>query len=176
MRRFVAVVIGVVGILAVAFGLLFLLGAAGQVHRYVIAAVGVLLGVGLVTLAVKLFRQSGALTQEHIRAEILALAKQRNGEVSELDLQAALGLRWEHAISVLDRLLREGVCKRATKDGAVYYQFPSLLPRLAVRRCEFCQAELPLEEELDSCPRCGGSIRTDMEQVAFSDDAYSMDE
>lgn len=177
MKRFAAVVIGILGIVFVLLGLLFLVGAAGQTQRYVVAVVGALVGCGLLVFAVRLFKQGGAVTAEHIRAEILTLAKRRNGEISEVDLQAALGARREHAAGVLEALQRQGTCKRDAKEGTFYYTFPALLPRLAVRRCEFCQAELPLEEELASCPRCGGTIRTDMEQVAFSDDdAYSMDD
>lgn len=176
MKRFAAVVVGALGSVLVLLGLLFLVGAAGQAQRYAVALVGALLGSGLIALAIKLFQQGGALTPEHIRAEILALAKRRSGEVSEVDLQATLGLRRERAQRVLEDLLRDGLAKQAARDGTLYYTFPDLLPRLAVRRCEFCQAELPLEQELASCPRCGGTIRMDMEQVALSDDAYGMDE
>lgn len=177
MKRFLAVVLVLLGVLTVLFGLLFLLGAAGQVHRYVVATIGLLAGAGLVAVGGGLYRRAGALRPEHLKAEVLALASRRSGEVSEADLRAGLGGRWRYAQPVLDGMVAEGSCTRSIVDGILMYAFPGLLPRLVVRRCEFCQAELPLERELTSCPVCGGTIRTGVEQVSLSGgDHYDMDE
>jgi Zn finger protein HypA/HybF involved in hydrogenase expression len=52
-----------------------------------------------------------------------------------------------------------------------------MIPRLTIRRCEYCDAEISLEEELARCPNCGGSIKTDVEKLSLSKgDFFSMDE
>ena len=66
------------------------------------------------------------------------------------------------------------LCPRPT--GA-FYLFPDMQPRLTVRKCQYCDAELPIVQELSSCPNCGGNFKTQVERVSLSkDDAYSMDE
>jgi len=47
-----------------------------------------------------------------------------------------------------------------------------LLARLAVRRCQYCGAELPLDEDIASCPNCGGTIETRVEKLSLSGDEY----
>lgn len=177
MKRLFAAALVLVGSAALFFGLLFLVGSAGQLTRLVVAAVG--LGVGAVAIgfAARLFKQARREAPAALEAEILALAKREDGEVSEHELRAQLGTRFALAEPVLRSLQAAGTCRLGRAQGGAYYSFPHLQPRLAVRRCEFCQAELPLDDDLVSCPQCGGTVRTGVQRLSLSDgDAYSMDE
>jgi hypothetical protein len=88
-----------------------------------------------------------------------------------------LGRRFGKAAGVLTEMRTEKLCQLQKRKTEIYYVFPQMQPRLTIRRCEFCSSELPLDEELDSCPNCGGSIKTQVERLSVSkDDSYSMDE
>ncbi len=177
MRRLFSILLEAAGGILVALGLLFVVGAGGQVRRLVIGAVMIVIGAVLAGVGVRIYKQADALLPEQLRAEILELARRRNGEVSETDVAAALGRRAPAALALLSTMVRDGECRRSAIDGTAYYTFPDLQPRLAVRRCQFCKAELPLSAELASCPACGGLIKTEVRRVAASgDDAYGMDE
>lgn len=177
MKRLGAVILVLVGIGLIGLGLLFLIGAGGKPYRYAIGAAGLALGAVAVGFGVRLFKQANQLLPDYIRAEILVLAERHNGEISEPDLMAALGARWPNALEPLSQLLSQAVCRKRVVDGADYYVFEDLQPRLTVRRCEFCDAEIPLDDTLTSCPNCGGTIKTAVEKVSLSkDESYSMDE
>jgi DNA-directed RNA polymerase subunit RPC12/RpoP len=165
------------GALLVALGLLFVVGAGGQARRVVIGVVMLGIGAVLAGVGVRLYRQQDAVLPEQLRAEIFELARRRNGEVSEPDLEAALGRRAEAARDVLQSLVRDGEARRSAIEGTVYYTFPDLQPRLGVKRCDSCGAEYALSDERASCPSCGGRITTEVRRVAASsDETYSMDE
>ena len=177
MKRIFAVLLTVVGISLVLLGLLFMLGAAGRIYRYVVAVVCLALGGALAGLGVRFFKQAEAASPEQLRAELLKLARRRNGEISEADVAAALGRRAPAAETELAAMVEQGLCRRRHAEGAVYYLFEELQPRLVVRRCEFCKAELPLESEITECPNCGGTIKTQVESRSLSGgDHYSMDD
>lgn len=175
MTRVGAVASILVGICLLGLGLLFLVGAGGQSNRVVVAAVSLVLGSGLVGLGVWIFLRARSLSPGNMEAELLALAKKEDGEVSLSEIAALLGPRFDRATPLLARLSDLGVCQRQDKDGQPYYVFPHLQPRLMVIRCEFCKAELPLSESVEQCPRCGGSVASKVERRAASDDTYSMD-
>jgi hypothetical protein len=177
MKQIAAVLLVIAGVGGIALGLLFAIGADGQLHRYAIAAGALALGAVCIGLGVRWVRQAERRRPESIRAEILGLARRRSGELSETDLMAALGSRWPLALALLEQLLAQGVCVKRVVGDADYYVFEDLLPRLAVRRCEFCGSGLPLDEALASCPNCGGSVQLGVQRVSLSKgDAYHMDE
>ena len=168
----------VFGVGLASLGLLFLLGAAGRGSRYAIAVLGLALGGMVAGLGVRLFKQGEASSPEQLRAEIWALAAKRSGEISEADVEAALGRRAAGAGAVLAALEGDGRCRRGrSRDGAEYFIFPELQPRLMVKRCQFCKEELPLQQSLTQCPNCGGTFKTDLESRSLSgEDIYNMDE
>lgn len=177
MKRLAAVLLCVLGIGLVLLGLLFLLGAGGRGYRYVIAVVCLAMGGGLAGLGVRLFKQADAASPEQLRAEILELARRKSGEISEDEVLASLGRRAAGAPAVLAAMVTEGLCERRTVRGAAYYLFPELQPRLLVRRCEYCNAELPLAGEVAECPNCGGTVKTQVESRSLAGgEVYSMDE
>ena len=177
MKRLGQVLLVVFGVAAILFGLLFVLGSAGKIHRFVVAGVSMALGAVMAGFGIRAYKRAGMTLPGYIRAEILDLANRHNGEISEADIQAKLGQRFEHAEEVLKTLRLENICKLQKEKGEIYYVFTDMLPRLTVRRCEFCGAELPLDEELSACPNCGGAIATAVEQLSVGkDEFYSMDE
>ena len=170
-----SVVSVLLGVGLMLLGLLFLVGAAGRGSRYLVAVVGLALGGGLCCLGVWLFSKVKATSPDQLEADVLVLAKREDGEISLAEIAAQLGPRFELGTRQLSRMVDLGLCKRQDRQGQPYYVFPHLQPRLMVLRCEFCKAELPLNEAVDACPRCGGSVASKVEQRAASDD-YSMDE
>ena len=167
----------VFGVLLILLGLLFIMGSAGRAYRFVIAAVSLTLGAVMAGLGIRFFKQADLVLPEQLRAEIMQLARERNGEVSEADIRAQLGRRFPHADKVLADMRLENLCQLQKRAGEIYYVFPDIQPRLTIRRCQYCDAELPLDQQLDSCPNCGGSIETDVEQLSLSKkEFYSMDE
>jgi hypothetical protein len=173
----VAVVLVGAGALLMALGLLFLVGAAGQARRLAVAAIALGVGGASAGLGLRSWRALERFRPEVLRGEILAEARRRSGAVSEADLIAVLGPRWEAARPVLGALAAEGACQSRTESGRRLYVFPDMEPRLAVRRCEYCGGELPLEGEVTSCPSCGGTLKLGVERVALRDGgAYRMDE
>lgn len=177
MKRFLSVLAVVLGIALLLLGLLFLVGAGGQLHRYAIGAVALALGAVLIGVGVRLFRQAEAASPAQLRSEILELARREDGEISEGEVLAALGQRAAGAAPVLEAMIREGLCQRRTVEGAAYFRFPQLQPRLMVLRCEYCNAELPLGEPVTECPNCGGTVKTQVESRSVSSGGlYSMDD
>jgi hypothetical protein len=178
MKRLGGILLVVLGVGLVLLGLLFLMAAGGRSYRYLIAVVSLALGGALAGLGVRLFKRADAASPQQLRAEILALAEKHNGEISEADVEAALGRRARGAGAVLAALEGEQACERHFRDGRHYFVFQGLQPRLTVRRCEFCNTELPLQQELTECPNCGGTIKTQVERrsVSGGEELYSMDE
>lgn len=176
MKRLGAVVLVLLGTGLMLLGLLFLMGAAGRGHRYAVAAAGLCGGAVLVGAGVRLFKSAEAASPEQLRAEILALARRRSGELAWSDVEAALGRRARTARRALAALEEEGLCRWQDKAGASSWVFKDLQPRLLVVRCQYCQAELPLETEARQCPNCGGTLETRVERRSLSDGEYRMDE
>lgn len=177
MKRLSGIVMTAVGVVLMLFGLLFLVGAGGQARRVGIGVAGLALGGLAAGFGVRRVKQADAESPEQLRAEIMALAAERSGEVSEHDIRAALGRRFPLAHPVLDDLLTTGTCGRRMEDGALYYLFEQLQPRLVHLVCEYCGAELPISEETAKCPTCGGTIKTQVARHALTgNDYFSMDE
>lgn len=156
-------------------GLLFVV-AGGQVHRYFVGAVGLAAGAVLLGLGIRLFKQAEASSPDQVLAELLDLARRRNGELSEDEVFATLGSRAEVGRAVLARLVSARRCEARAADGGTFYVFKSLQPRLFVTRCEYCAAEVSIASEARKCPRCGGSLKTQVEARSVSGAEYRMDE
>lgn len=177
-KRLAAILLALVGVGLVLFGLLFLVGAAGRLSRYLVAAASMGFGALAAGFGVRVARSLDALTPARLEAAILGLARHEDGELSEAELKAGLQEKWEPARRVLDEMVLSGDCTRTMTDGTLFYVFRDLLARLTVRRCEYCGTELPLARVVPNCPNCGGTVSTRVERVSASqtDDAYSMDE
>lgn len=177
MNRIASLVLVVLGIALIAFGLFFLVGSAGRAYRIGISVLSLALGGVCVGLGIRWFKAENRKLPAFIRAEVLELVRRRSGEISQPDLMALLAKRWTLALEPLQGLMAEGLCEKRVVDGVDYYVFAAMQPRISLRRCEFCDAELPLDASVSSCPNCGGTIKTGVEAVSLSkDEAYSMDE
>jgi len=176
MRTAAGCLLGLLGVTLAALGLLFLLGADGEVRRYVIAAIGLGLGAVAGGFGVALFRSAARFSPSGIRRELLALASTHDGELTMTDVEAAMGDRIAAAQQVLSGMAMGGECERRERDGAVAFVFPSLQPRVLLRRCEHCGYEAPLGSEEEGCPRCGASLDVRREAKAVEDGLYRMDE
>lgn len=163
------------GVLACAFGLLFLVGAGGVASRYVVAAVGLALGAAAIGTGVVLGRRADRWSPERVRAELLELAKRRMGELSAVDIDALLGERRQVGRTVLDELVRAGLARTTNRDGATWFLFEGLLARMTIRTCPYCRHEASLNVDVQVCPRCGGDLRTETKPAAVSDGLYKMD-
>ena len=177
-RRLAGVGLVGLGVLLMALGLLFLVGAGGQAQRYAIGAVALALGAVAAGFGLRFVRQAEAARPERLREQILALAKERAGELSADDLTAALGPLARLGEEELQRMARDGnVVDERRDDGRRFYVFADLQPRLTLRRCAFCRKEIALEAETTTCPHCGGAVERHVERVSLTDDdAYHMDD
>ncbi len=176
MKRLGAVLLVAAGVGMVVLGLLFLMAAGARPHRYAVAVGLLTLGGALAGVGVRFFKQAEAASPDQLRAELLALARQRGGELGEAELAAAFGARAAGAAAVLATLEQERACRRTLASSRPRWVFDELLPRLMVSRCEYCKAELPLNHELEKCPHCGGTLKTGLERRALDDGSYRMDD
>jgi len=165
------------GVLAIGFGLLFLVGAGGRGGRYAVAATGLSLGALAVAAGIALGRAAAREAPARIEGEILALARRRSGEVSAADVGAALGARAALGDDALRRLVARGSAREERRADGTYYLFEGLLARLVVRRCAYCDFEGPLSDDVGECPKCGGDMKTSrVAETVSAGELYSMDE
>jgi predicted RNA-binding Zn-ribbon protein involved in translation (DUF1610 family) len=178
MKRLLGVLLVAAGVGLVVVGLLFLMAARGSGQRYAVAVVCLAVGGALAGSGVRLFKQAQAASPEQLRAELLALAAKGGGEISQAEIEGALGSRAAAAGAVLAALEAEGRCQRHAREGTSYFVFKELQPRLVVVRCEYCKAELSISEQATntSCPHCGGTLKTQVESRSLSGGEYRMDE
>jgi len=176
MKRLLSIGLVLAGLGLSLFGLLFVVGAGGQGQRYLIGAVALGGGALLAGFGVRWSRAADADSPEQVLAGILAAARRRNGEVTELEVGASLGARAALVPPIVERLVAEGLCERRTKDGANYLVFRDLQPRLFLRKCAFCGAELSIASEAVKCPKCGGAVGTAVARKSVSGETYNMDE
>lgn len=163
------------GIVLIALGLLFLVGAGGQVRRMAIGLAGLGLGAVATGWGIRMIREADRWSPEQVRSEVMNLARLKNGEVSSGDVEAVLGRRKGVGIEVLERLSAEGVAEPGVRQGDRYFVFPHLQPRLTVRFCQYCDAEYPITEERENCPNCGGVLETRVARRSFSEgEVFSM--
>ncbi len=171
-----AVLLAAVGVVLIAFGLLFLVGAGGQMRRVAIGFIGLAGGALAIGFGIRNFKQADLWSPEQLRAEILDLAQRRNGELAMSDIEAELGRRVRVVGPVLERMGLEGVTREEHKDGERYFIFPHLQPRLMVRFCRYCEAEFPISEERDDCLNCGGALETRVATRSISEgQVFSME-
>lgn len=177
MKRILSVLFVVAGGVLFLFGLLFLVGASGHGSRYLVGAVGLAAGAVLLGFGIRWFRAADADSPEQVLTELLEAARKRNGELSELEIGAALGRRAALAAPLLEKLVAQRLCERKAAGAGVSYVFKDLQPRLFVRKCQFCGTETSIASQADKCPRCGGVFAASAERKDVGDGgAYRMDE
>jgi len=177
MRRIVAAGIVAAGIFLILFGLLFLVGSAGKGRRLAVAVVSLAFGGAAAGLGARAWKRADELLPERLEALVLDLAKREDGEISQEEIEAALGWRAPFVRPVLDRLILDGTCRRTPHSGTFLYVFPELQPRLFLLVCEYCKAEYPLSSGIETCPKCGGPVsRRVLARSLGGETAFSMDD
>ncbi|MEN8163512.1 MAG: hypothetical protein ABFS37_05240 [Acidobacteriota bacterium] len=170
-----AVSLAVVGVIVIAFGLLFLVGAGGQMRRVAVGFIGLAGGALATGFGIRNYKRADLWSPEQLRADILDSARRKNGELAMSDIEARLGRRVRVAGPVLEQMGLEGVAELGHQGGEQYYVFPHLQPRLMVRFCRYCDAEFPISEERDDCPNCGGVLETQVARRSISEgEVFSM--
>jgi len=173
MKIFAGIAAILLGVFLFLVGLLFLLGADGQLHRFVVAGLGVLLGAAASMAGALLLFRAVLASPDRVRPALLALAKTHDGELTLAEIQANLQGRAEVAEEILGEMLVSGACERRGDT----FLFPSLQPRVVLRRCDHCEHEAPLASDDERCPSCGASMSVRRESKADADDGlYRMDE
>jgi len=165
------------GIALIALGLLFLIGAGGQMRRVAVGGIGLAIGAIATGVGLRNYKQADLWSPEQVRADIMESARRKNGELAFSDIEARLGRRIRVARPVLEQMQAEGLSRRTGASGSDYFVFPHLQPRLTVRFCKYCDAEFPITEENDSCPNCGGVLETQVASRSLSEgEVFSMDD
>jgi hypothetical protein len=175
MKSLGGALLGIVGLALIALGFLFLIGSGGKSHRYLVAILCLATGAAVVGLGVWLFKRALAQSPDRIEGRLLALAKREDGEISLAEIVALFGVQFRRVSPILERLQDSGVCERQSRNGHPFFVFPQLQQRVLLLRCNFCQAELPQNQKIDTCPKCGGTVSTERKAIAASEETYSMD-
>ncbi|MBN1609780.1 MAG: hypothetical protein JW940_24320 [Polyangiaceae bacterium] len=141
-------------------GLLFLVGAAGQMRRLVVGAILLASAAALVLFGSRLAARARLESPEVLVPELLRLAELGSGAITEAQVVAALGDRARLGLKLLQTMVSAGECRRELREGRFAFVFHELLPHLVVRRCRFCGFESPLNRpDADAaCPSCGGQL------------------
>ncbi len=180
MKRLVGLLCMTIGAALGALGLLFLIGAGGQLRRVAIG--GVLVAVAGVSAFYGSRRLRAARSESPaiLTAELLAIARRASGVVTEAQFVAQLGDRASLGLELLSDMVSRGHCRHEVRAGALAFVFPELEPRLVLRRCRFCGYESPLAGAVsgDACPKCGAELA--LERAATTGgtavDEYGMDD
>ncbi|RLE22637.1 MAG: hypothetical protein DRJ65_13460 [Acidobacteria bacterium] len=163
------------GIILIAFGLLFLVGAGGQMRRVAVGFIGLTAGALTTGFGIRNYKRAELWSPEQLRADILDLAQRKNGEIAMSDIEAELGHRVRVVGPVLEKMALEGLSRKTHQGGSDYFVFKHLQPRLMVRFCRYCDAEFPISEERDDCPNCGGALHTQVARRSISEgEVFSM--
>lgn len=177
MKRLLSILFVLAGGVFFLLGLLFVVGAKGVASRMAIGVIGLGAGAVLVGFGIRWFRAADADSPEQVLADLLEAARRRNGELSQLEIGAALGRRAALAGPILDRLVADRLCERKPAGAGVSFVFKDLQPKLFVRKCSYCGAEASIVSELPKCTRCGAPVATSHERKDVGEDgAYRMDE
>ena len=172
MRTLIGVVAIGFGLLLLGFGLLFVLGAGGELHRYLVAAFGVGFGLTSMMAGALVIVRATRRNPDRVRRELLALARSRDGQLTPDEIDAAFGDRTEVAGEILGKMVVAGDVLRESDA----FLFPALQPRLVERTCPHCNYEAPLSTDTPECPRCGAVLQTHRDTQEASSDLYGMDE
>jgi len=150
-------VIGV-AIIFLLFGLLFLLGSAG--NPAIIVAGIVMVGVAIAggAFAVRRLGQVTNASPEAVDQRILNLATASGGEVTAAEVTGMLQIPVADAQSALERLVSQGLAVHKVRGDDLYYSFPGIATVRKIKRCAYCGAEYPLREPGQKCSACGGML------------------
>lgn len=162
MKKIFAIILFIVGALAVALFLLFLM--AGSKYLGPIGLPFLLVGVVALVLGFNLNRNYDTNTPNAIDNSVTALASQKNAMVTPDLIVAELGYTRTQALESLDRLQSKGACHVELKESGQIWVFQSVKAKKMIRKCGFCGRVYPVSEPITKCPNCGGDVTLQSEE------------
>jgi hypothetical protein len=158
-NRLSAMILLTLGIVGVAFGLIFLCASVSNAGRIPLAIILLLLGGGMAAGGAFMLRRQQELAPDTVADRILVLArKDDDAEITAAEAIAGLRLPEKSVKKGLDLLEERGHCRREYRDDKVVYVFPGLKESKLVRKCSYCGSTYSVREPLHKCPSCGGNV------------------
>lgn len=139
-------------------GVIFLIAAATNPSRILVAGVFLLLGGVLLAWGALRLRRLAEISPEALSTGIVDLARRLGGEVTVAQVQAEFNIPQDLALSVLERMRGQGQCQRERHGDHYVYLFKSVMPAKAVKRCPYCGSEFAVRSAMRECPNCGGAL------------------
>ncbi|MHB1294765.1 MAG: hypothetical protein ACYC4R_07180 [Anaerolineae bacterium] len=158
MKKTVAVLVTLLSVPFLLLGLLFLIAAAQQPNRLLVALVLLAAGVVLLVAGLRRLRKLAAVSPEALRTSAIDLARRLGGELTVPQLRAEYGVTQEQAAGALEELVAQGNARREQREDRIVYVFSGLLPSLAEKVCPYCGTKLPVRAALRKCPNCGAQL------------------
>jgi hypothetical protein len=157
-HRALAVVGFAIGVLFLAFGLIFLCAASENVARLPTALVLLIIGAGLAAWAGLRWRRAQQLLPDVLDDRIVVFASGQDAELTLAQIVSGLDVPDDAARAALAHLEASGLCHQEQREGRSVYVFPGLRDSKVVRRCIYCGNEYSVREPLAKCPNCGGKL------------------
>jgi hypothetical protein len=158
MKRSWAVIAAIASVPLLVLGVIFLVAAAANPSRILVAAIFLLFGGALLTWGVLTLRRLAEISPESLATGIVDLARRLDGEVTVAQVQAEFGIPSNLAQSVLEGLRGRGECQREQRADHYAYVFKSVMPAKAIKRCPYCASEFSVRSAMRECPNCGASL------------------
>jgi hypothetical protein len=156
MKKIVAIILFIIGALAIGLFLLFLM--AGSKFIGSIGLPALLVGVVALVLGFNLNRSYDTNTPTSIDNSVTTLASQKNAMLTADLIVAELGYTRTQALESLDRLQGKGACHVELKESGQVWVFQSVKAKKMIRKCSFCGRTYPVAEPVTKCPNCGGDV------------------
>ncbi len=158
MKKLSWIIVALVSVPFLTFGLLFLIAAASNPSRILVALVLLAIGVVLLITAIRRLRRLAEISPDALKLEAVELARRLGGELTVSQFRAEYHLSEEMATKTLEQLVAGGTCTREQREQRAVYVFTGLLPSLAEKVCPYCGSKLPVRSALRKCPNCGGQL------------------
>jgi len=153
---FLQIVLGVLSLMMLGIGLIFLIDSFESPSRLSVAVVFFTLGGGLIALIVNTRRKSRERSPQNVRKRILKAARYYGGELPRAALNSMAG-KWEIYERELQRLINENVCRKKSRDDGEVYIFDSFVHKVS-KTCPYCNSQFPIRDPIRKCPNCGGVL------------------
>mgnify|MGYP005852604929 FL=1 len=158
MKKVAAILAIVASVPLLTLGILFLVAAVSRPERFLVAAILLAAGSGLLAAGITIMRRAAETAPEALANGAIALARRSGGEVTAEQLQAEYRISLTQAQEVLAGLQARGQATPEQRSGRVVYVVAGLQPSLVVRRCPHCGSTFPVRQALYKCPHCGGDL------------------
>ncbi len=156
MKKIIAIIMFIVGGIASAFFLLFLM--AGSSYLGPVGLPFLLVGIVCLILGFNMNRNADENAPITIDNSVVKLASQKNGVMTPDLIVAELGYTRAQALTSLDRLQGRGSCRIELRESGQVWVFDQVKSKKMVRKCNFCGRKYPVSDPVTKCPNCGGDV------------------